>query len=99
MAWQSVLGTILSSLYLVLYPLVYALWGILQLLQLLATPFMNLGLKILDVSLWPFRFMARFEVCPSRAKCYAVYLRLRRLFSYSWQWPYLLARSRAWLYT
>lgn len=68
MAWESVIGTILSILYLILYPLVYALWGILKLLQLLATPFMSLGLSALHLSLWPFRFLARFEVRP----CYRV---------------------------
>lgn len=76
MAWESVIGTILSILYLILYPLVYALWGILKLLQLLATPFMSLGLSVLHLSLWPFRFLARFEVRPCyQVSRYAEYLR------------------------
>ncbi|ODM20391.1 hypothetical protein SI65_03444 [Aspergillus cristatus] len=62
MTWESVVGIILSILYLILYPLVYALWGILKLLQLLATPFASLGLSVLRLSLWPFKFLARFEV-------------------------------------
>lgn len=62
MAWESVIRTTLSILYLILYPLVYALCGILKLLQLLATPFMSLSLSVLHLSLWPFRFLARFEV-------------------------------------
>ena len=62
MAWESVIGTILSILYLILYPLVYALWRILKLLQLLVTLFMSLSLNVLHLSLWPFRFLVRFEV-------------------------------------
>jgi len=74
MAWGSAIGIILSILYLVLYPLVYALWGIVKLLQLLATLFMSLSLSFLHLSLWPFRFLARFEVRPcyrlsGSAKC------------------------------
>ena len=67
MTWQSAALTVLSALFLALYyplvGLVYVLWGIFSLLHLLATPFMKLGFGILDLFLWPFRFLARYEVC------------------------------------
>lgn len=67
MTWQSVAVTVLSVLFLALYyplaGLAYVLWGVFSLLYLLATPFMKLGLGALNLILWPFRFLARYEVC------------------------------------
>lgn len=66
MTWQSVAVTVLSVLFLALYyplaGLAYVLLGVFRLLHLLATPFMRLGLGVLDLALWPFRFLARYEV-------------------------------------
>ena len=74
MTWQSVALTVLSVLFLALYyplaGLAYVLWGIFSLLHLLATPFMKLSLGALNLALWPLRFLARYEVCPSSVWLY-----------------------------
>lgn len=40
------------------------LFQVLDILYFLATPFVNLGLGVLHLALWPLRLLARFEVCP-----------------------------------
>lgn len=42
------------------------LFQVLDILYFLATPFVNLGLGVLHLALWPLRLLARFEVCPDR---------------------------------
>lgn len=37
-------------------------YKVFDVLNLLATPFLSVGLSVFHVALWPLRFLARFEV-------------------------------------
>ena len=51
MAIRILIDTVTAIFYKVFYAL-----------NLLATPFLSVGLSVLHVALWPLRFLARFEV-------------------------------------